>query len=303
MPHNQRDHDHTEIHDQGLQFDLQTLLNRRGALRLFGIGAAGAASLALLGCSDDDTSPSATSTSGANSPTSVGATAASSGSATVTAIPASATPASACVPEINAETAGPFPGDGSNGPNALNQSGIVRSDIRSSFGTSTKTATGVPLSIELTIVDVAKNCAPMAGAAVYLWHCDREGLYSMYSQGAQNENYCRGVQVADASGKVKYTTIFPAAYPGRWPHAHFEVYPSLDRATSSSNKLVTSQLALPDDVCKTVFGTAGYEQSLRNHAQTTLQNDGVFRDGVELQMARATGSVSAGYAAALTVGI
>jgi protocatechuate 3,4-dioxygenase beta subunit len=207
------------------------------------------------------------------------------------------------VPEITEETAGPFPGDGSNGPNALNQSGIVRSDIRSSFGSSTKTAAGVQLTIELTVVDVAKNCAPLAGAAVYLWHCDREGLYSMYSQGAQNENYCRGVQVADSNGKLKYITIFPAAYPGRWPHAHFEVYPSLDRATASSNKLITSQLALPDDVCKTVFATAGYEQSLRNHAQTTLQNDGVFRDGVELQMAKVSGSVSAGYVATLTVGV
>ena len=299
------DHDHNEIHDQGLQFDLQTLLNRRGALRLFGIGAAGAASLVVLGCSDGDSSPSATSTPEASSPTTAGTSAASSGSATATvsAIPASATPASACVPEINAETAGPFPGNGTNGPNALNQSGIVRSDIRSSFGSSTETAGGVPLTIELTIVDVAKNCAPLAGAAVYLWHCDREGLYSMYSQGAQNENYCRGVQVADANGKVKYTTIFPAAYSGRWPHAHFEVYPSLDRASSSSNKLVTSQLALPDDVCKTVFATAGYEQSVRNHAQTTLQTDMVFRDGVELQMPKVTGSVAAGYAATLTVGV
>jgi hypothetical protein len=31
---------------------------------------------------------------------------------------------------IPSETAGPYPGDGSNGPNALTQSGIVRADIR-----------------------------------------------------------------------------------------------------------------------------------------------------------------------------
>ena len=302
---NQHDHDHTEIHDQGLQFDLQTLLNRRSALRMFGIGAAGAATLVVLGCSDDDSPASATNTPGsASTPTGAASAAVTSPIATVSPIPTTATtPASACVAEINEETAGPFPGNGSNGPNALTQSGIVRSDIRSSFGSSTKTAAGVPLTIELTIVDTAKNCAPMAGAAVYLWHCDREGLYSMYSQGAQDENYCRGVQVADANGKVKYATIFPAAYSGRWPHAHFEVYPTLASATSSANKVCTSQLALPDDVCKTVFATAGYEQSVRNHAQTTLQNDGVFRDGVDLQMAATTGSVSAGYAAMLTVGV
>ena len=97
--------------------------------------------------------------------------------------------------------------------------------------------------------------------------------------------------------------IFPAAYSGRWPHVHFEVYESLAKATSSANKLATSQLALPDDVCKTVFATTGYEQSVRNHAQTTLQNDGVFRDGVTLPMAATSGSVSSGYAATLTVGV
>ena len=305
IPHDE--HDHTEIHDQGLQFDLQTRMNRRRALRLFGLGAAGATLLVAVGCGDDDNSTPPTSTATKSTGASSTAVGAASVLATATAlvspIPTGTTPASACVPEINQETAGPFPGDGSNGPNALAQSGIVRSDIRTSFGTSTKQAAGVPLTIELTIVDTAKNCAPMAGAAVYLWHCDREGLYSMYSQGAQNENYCRGVQVADANGKVKFTTIFPAAYSGRWPHAHFEVYPGLAQATSSSSKLITSQLALPDDVCKTVFATAGYEQSITNHARTTLQNDMVFADSVALQMPKVTGSVSAGYAAALTVGV
>ena len=35
------------------------------------------------------------------------------------------------VGEIPTETAGPFPADGTNGPNALTQSGVQRSDIRS----------------------------------------------------------------------------------------------------------------------------------------------------------------------------
>ena len=46
--------------------------------------------------------------------------------------------------ETPEETAGPYPGDGSNGVNVLTESGIVRSDIRSSFGSSTTTAPGVP---------------------------------------------------------------------------------------------------------------------------------------------------------------
>ena len=36
--------------------------------------------------------------------------------------------------EIPEETAGPYPGDGSNGPDVLAESGVVRSDITSSFG-------------------------------------------------------------------------------------------------------------------------------------------------------------------------
>ena len=94
-----------------------------------------------------------------------------------------------------------------------------------------------------------------SGAAIYLWHCDRDGNYSLYSEAAADENYLRGVQEAADDGSLEFTTIFPACYAGRWPHMHFEVYESLDAATSASNKLRTSQLALPQDVCETVYAT------------------------------------------------
>lgn len=305
-PSTTEDHDHNEIHDQGLQFDLRTLMDRRRALLTLGTGAAGGAALLAVGCSGGDPTAVSTNTpvSSTSTPAVAGGQPAATAAPSVSPIPGTATtPASACVPEFPAETAGPFPGDGSNGPNVLNQSGIVRSDLRQSFGTSQNVAQGIPLTFELTIVDTAKNCAPIPGAAVYAWHCDRDGLYSLYSAGATQENYCRGVQAADANGRVRFVTVFPGAYSGRWPHIHFEVYPSLEQAGSSGNKLVTSQLALPDDVCKTVYGSTGYESSLRNHARTTLQSDGVFRDGVELQMAAVTGSLSAGFTATLMVGV
>ena len=57
--------------------------------------------------------------------------------------------------EVPDETGGPYPGDGSNGVNVLDDSGIVRSDIRSSFGSSTTIAEGVPLTIALTVRDAA----------------------------------------------------------------------------------------------------------------------------------------------------
>ena len=113
----------------------------------------------------------------------------------------------------------------------------------------------MPYGIQFTVVDVDAGCTPMEGAAVYVWHCDRDGEYSMYTASAAN--YLRGVQAADANGLVGFTSIFPAAYSGRWPHVHFEVYPSVDAATSGGTELVTSQLALPKHVCDAVYATDG----------------------------------------------
>ena len=254
-----------------MNLDLATVLDRRHALKVLG----GLGLLALGACATDerDTASSTTSTSSAE-----------------------------CSEPIPEETGGPYPGDGTNGPNVLDEAGVVRSDIRTSFGSMSGTADGVPLTIELALLDTSKGCAAMSGAAVYLWHCDRQGRYSLYSNGVTDQNYLRGVQEADADGKVRFTSIFPAAYSGRWPHIHFEIYRGLAQATSSGTPVTTSQLALPEDVCRTVYASAGYEASVRNLAQTSLTRDMVFGDdGAVHQLATVTGSISAGYAASLSV--
>ena len=79
------------------------------------------------------------------------------------------------------------------------------------------------------------------------------------------------------------------------------MYESLDAATSGTTKLRTSQLALPQDVCETVYATEGYEQSVSNLANVSLDSDGIFSDGYSLQMAKLTGSVEEGYVATLNV--
>jgi protocatechuate 3,4-dioxygenase beta subunit len=210
-----------------------------------------------------------------------------------------------CASEIPEETAGPYPADGSQQElNVLERTGIVRSDIRTSLE-SGNTAEGVPITIELQLVDTSADCAPLVGYAVYLWHCNRAGEYSLYSTAVTAEDYLRGVQETDSEGKVGFTSIFPACYSGRWPHIHFEVYPSLDSATDASNKIHTSQIALPEDVCDTVYGTAtGYAQSVENLSQISLSSDNVFgEDEAELQLATVTGSLEAGYTVALTAGL
>lgn len=285
----------TDIYDLGLTADVEMMnrspIDRRRILKM---GLAGIGML-LAGCA---TLPSQS--SGAAAPT---GTTSASGNASTSSGSASS---SACVTEIPEETNGPYPADGSNASNqslnALTLSGIVRNDIRTSLGTG-NTAAGIPLTVELTLIDSDGNCAPLAGHAIYIWHCSREGAYSLYSNGVTEEDYLRGVQETDANGKVTFTTIYPGCYAGRWPHIHFEIYPSLAEATSVKNVLNTSQLAFPEDVCKTVYATDGYSASVRNLSQISLKTDNVFSDGYETQMATLTGDVTNGYTAKLTVGV
>ncbi len=304
--------EHDDDHDRGLAFDLATLLSRR---RLLSLAAGAGATVALAACSSDDsgadtrsadsasttagTTSDTTGTTGTTGTTESAATAGTT-AATEPAATAATEPAASCDP-IPEETGGPFPGDGSNGPNILAESGVVRSDIRSSIGSASGVADGVPLTIELTVTDTAAGCVPLPGAAVYVWHCDREGGYSMYSESVQDENYLRGVQEADADGRLTFTSVFPACYQGRWPHIHFEVYGSLDDATGGGEPIVTSQLALPEDVCTVVYATEGYEQSVSNMSRTSLDGDNVFGDGASQQVATMAGDAAAGYVASLTV--
>ena len=275
------------IFDQGLAFDLTTLMDRRQVIKLIGSAGVAAGVFTIFGCT-----PGALLSSASTAASTAGS---SQGSTATLGSAASCDP----IPE---ETAGPFPGDGSNGPDVLAQSGVVRKDIRSSFGSASGVAAGVPLTINLTIQDEANGCAPLAGAAVYLWHCDRDGAYSLYSQGVTDENYLRGVQAADSNGLVTFTSIFPACYSGRWPHIHFEVYPSLTKATDQGNKIATSQIALPKDICDAVYATDGYSQSVTNLARVSLASDNVFGDdGGVHELGTISGNVAGGLTVALAV--
>ena len=270
------------------------LIDRRKAL---GLLAGGGAAALLAACTKSSDNPTV---SAGNDSSSTGGSSASSTSSSPSSTAASG--ARGAVGRIPEETAGPYPGDGTNGPNALSQSGIVRTDIRGSVGSGSAKADGVPLTIELTIVGAGTG-KPVPGAAVYLWHCDRIGRYSMYASGLGSENYLRGVQAADANGVLRFTSIFPGAYDGRWPHIHFHVFDSQSQATNGRNARITSQLALPEAICDQVYTASGYESSARNLDRTSLSSDMVFRDGVDLQLAKVTGSNSAGYTAKLFVGV
>ena len=270
--------------------------NRRQVLGLLG-GLGGIGLLTLAGCGGSEAS-----SAGTRSGSGPGASGSTSTAGGTTATTGAATTATECV-EVPEETGGPYPADGTNGPDVLTQNGVVRSDIRSSFGSYSGTAAGTPLTMKVRILNLDDGCAPFAGAAIYAWHCDANGLYSLYSQGATNANFLRGVQTADADGNVTFTTVFPGAYQGRYPHVHFEVYPTVNAATSGGTKLVTSQMAMPEAACNTVYATSGYESSARNFPQTPLSSDMVFRDGVAQQLATVTGSVGSTLTSTLTIAV
>jgi protocatechuate 3,4-dioxygenase beta subunit len=295
--------DEVHEHDLGLQHDLGTLerrgftraMGRRGVLGMLG----GLGVVAVAGCASDSTA-SSTATAG-TTPTGGPADGPGGGLGGGMSGDSSVEVAEGEIPE---ETAGPYPGDGSNGPDVLSESGVVRSDITTSFGSASGVAEGVPLTLRFRVYDLTgDDVEVLAGAAVYAWHCDRDGSYSMYDGDAAAENYLRGVQASDADGWVEFTTIFPGCYAGRWPHVHFEVYESLDAATSVTNKLRTSQLAFLEDVCQEVYATSGYESSVSNLSGVSLDSDGIFSDGYSLQMATMEGSAAGGLTATLNVPI
>lgn len=307
-------HQHDEDHGHGLAEDLarmEALVARRRALKWFA-GAGTAALVTACGADGGSSTTSTVTTTGSASTATPTPTATATATATPTPTPAAtATTAGSCIADP-AETAGPYPADGTNASsgstsNVLTAGGVVRSDIRSSFIATSTVAGGAKTTITLTLVNVNAACAPLAGYAIYLWHCDRSGNYSLYS-GAANESYLRGVQVTDANGQVTFTTVFPAAYSGRWPHMHFEVFSSLANALGGKYAILTSQLAMPAATCNTIFAdTTTYPSSKANFASISLSSDNVFGDNTQAQLTQqtptVTGTAAAGLTASAIIGI
>lgn len=125
----------------------------------------------------------------------------------------------------------------------------------------------------------------------------------MYSSGVTGQNYLRGVQEADSSGLVTFSTIFPGCYAGRMPHVHFEVYPTLAKAASAGNRIKTSQFGFPSATLAEAYTATGYATSVRNLANISYATDNVFSDGTALQIVAVTGNATQGYVATLQVGV
>lgn len=279
LPFPSDDHDHhDDLNNLGYSADLnmfkRSVVDRR---RVLALGLAGIG-LLMVGC--DTASSTGTNNNNGNG----------TGSCTVTPT----------------ETNGPYPADGTTASgqnlNARTISGINRTDVRTSTGTK-NTAAGIPLTLTMTLVNTNASCAALAGYAVYIWHCTAGGQYSMYSSGITGEDYLRGIATTDSNGQVSFTSIFPGCYDGRWPHIHFEVFPSLAVANSATRSTLTSQIAMPEASCRAAYADSTYGSSLSNLGRVSLTSDNVFSDSYSTELATVTGSNSAGYTANITVGL
>jgi hypothetical protein len=257
-----------------------------------------------------------------------------------------AAPGSTTCPALPEETSGPFPADGSDLhdrgpgplgpdrhwppppaadrpdpgqripgsdrhsriPNILAAPGIVREDIRPSFGTSSTVAVGIPLRLELTLLDIGRSCRPLADTAVYLWNCNRDGDYSLYGRGIEHENYLRGVQFTDHAGRVVFRTIFPACYSGRYPHLHLEIFKQSARSLDASTRVLTTQLTAPREICSLVYeGASGYSRSAAQFKGLSPGDDMVFASSSPAELALQTlaigGDLGAGFTGRATLGV
>lgn len=197
--------------------------------------------------------------------------------------------AAAC-PPTPTETKGPFPADGSGRGrpvNVLAMDGVVRRDIRGSFGGMEGRAEGVPLELEIALVGAGSACGAWPSRAIYLWQNDAAGEYSLYS--LADRNYLRGLQPADGQGRVRFTMIVPGCYGGRYPHCHFETFESVEAALGGAAPLLVSQLAYPDAECRAIYrDDARYGDSLGNLDRLPIDRDFVFGDSDAAGQARQT---------------
>ncbi len=192
------------------------------------------------------------------------------------------------------ETAGPYPYDLSK------NSAIFRTDI-------TEGKTGVPLSLTLTVVNSNNSCTPIENARVDIWHCDKDGYYSEYSEpgylGTEDytgKTFLRGIQLTDANGEVKFTTIYPGWYTGRIAHIHIEVF-------INSVLKKTTQIAFPDDINTAVYKTSLYTAHGQNTSVADNAADSIFGDSaddLDHEICTITSNTTTGgYDATFTVGV
>ena len=161
---------------------------------------------------------------------------------------------------------------------------------------------GVPLTLTFLVSKVGSgSCQPQSGVMVDIWHCDAQGVYSDAvdrSFNTKGQNFLRGYQMTDASGKATFKTIYPGWYAGRAVHIHFKL------RTLQGGKVTgdfTSQLFFDEDTSALVFATPKYKAKAQGY--TSNSSDGIYRNGGSQMLLDLKGSPTTGYTATFDVGL
>jgi protocatechuate 3,4-dioxygenase beta subunit len=182
-------------------------------------------------------------------------------------------------------------------------SGFDRSRVLSNIDGSSPQS-GIPLRLDITVVDTEKDCAPYANAQVDIWHCNATGVYSdIAAEGTESESWLRGYQRSDASGKVTFETIIPGWYSGRTTHIHVRVRSSYSEASSTSDGTNTTQVFFDQTPIDTLATTvAPYSSAGKN--PTTNATDRVYSQEVDgTTLLTLAGDPVNGYAGSVTIGL
>jgi protocatechuate 3,4-dioxygenase beta subunit len=172
---------------------------------------------------------------------------------------------------------------------------LNRSDVRADPATGAVTS-GAPLALELSVAAVAgTQCTPIRGAIVDIWQCDALGNYSDVAA-ARGARFLRGYQVTDVDGRVRFTTIYPGAYPGRAVHIHFKIR----TGTVGRAREFTSQLYFDDALTDRVHAAAAYGGA--RSRRTRNARDGLYAQGGR-DLTLDVADDGTGYRAAYAIGV
>lgn len=200
---------------------------------------------------------------------------------------------------------------------------LRRSNVRANADGTNQQA-GVPLKLYINVLDSSRDCKPLNGVAVDIWHANADGLYSDESSQSSGggdstsagdtirENFLRGYQITGKErglgpepidGQVSFQTIWPGWYAGRAIHIHVRV-----RKLHSSGATIagyTTQIFFSDADNDRVFnGAEPYNTRDPNDDPTTDENDTVLnRADFATNIVKVHGSIAKGYKATFNIAL
>jgi protocatechuate 3,4-dioxygenase beta subunit len=169
-------------------------------------------------------------------------------------------------------------------------------------------AVGLPLELEITVIS-SLTCKPIDNAAVDIWQCDAEGVYSSESsENTVGQTFLRGVQFTDKRGQVTFQTIYPGHYAGRTTHIHAKVHigaRDAERTMTGGHVSHVGQLFPSDAVNAEVYKLAPYDTetaAIVTHAEDRVWTQQHGSES-QLKLAKVGNRLSKGLTASIALAV